>query len=506
MTEQQTERFVAALDATRVEPRPEFVAELGQRIREEAASSADTAIVLTDDQREPVRTNLVDYLQEQPDGSTAPAVRNRWSGVAGAVAAMFLVVVGVVVVADGDSGDIVTDPASAPTATDPVTTPTVTDPASEPSATDPVATPTVTVPESSPSPTLVDALGYRWSRVPQDPAVIGSGWMHSVIVGGPGLVAVGSTPNNRNAVVWTSVDGFTWLRVPHDEAVFGSAGINSVAVGGPGLVAVGDINSGVDGEESAVWTSVDGLTWSRHVGVFEGGDPGVVTAGAAGLVALGGDAVWTSVDGITWSRVAHDEAVFDLQLGDGNGVMSVVVGGPGLVAVGSEGLNSDAPTGRARAVVWTSVDGLTWSRVPHDEAVFGGPGDQGMFDVTVGGPGLVAVGEDAQGAPVWTSVDGLTWSRVPPDEEVFASHDPTGYPRVKIDALIAAGPGLVAVGGDAVWTSVDGVTWSRVRDDEAVFGGVDDGGMLDVTVGGPGLVAVGVLGSNAAVWVATPEN
>ena len=66
MTEQQTERFVAALDATRVEQRPEFVAELGQRIREEAASSADTAIVLTDDQREPVRTNLVDYLQEQP--------------------------------------------------------------------------------------------------------------------------------------------------------------------------------------------------------------------------------------------------------------------------------------------------------------------------------------------------------------------------------------------------------------------------------------------------------
>ena len=28
-----------------------------------------------------------------------------------------------------------------------------------------------------------------------------------------------------------------------------------------------------------------------------------------------------------------------------------------------------------------------------------GVGDQGMFDVTVGGPGLVAVGEDAQGAP-----------------------------------------------------------------------------------------------------------
>ena len=430
---------------------------------------------------------MVDYLQQRPDGRDAPSEPKGWRGAVLAVAVTILVLVGVVVAVDRNGGDVVTDPAS------------------EPSAPDPVTTPTVTVPESSPSPTLVDALGYRWSRVPHDAAVFGSAWMHSVIVGGPGLVAIGSA---GNAVVWTSVDGFTWLRVPHDEAVFGNAGINSVAVGGPGLVAVGDINSGVDGEESAVWTSVDGLTWSRHVGVFEGGDPGVVTAGAAGLVALGGDAVWTSVDGITWSRVAHDEAVFDLQLGDGNGVMSVVVGGPGLVAVGSEGLNSDAPTGRARAVVWTSVDGLTWSRVPHDEAVFGGPGDQGMFDVTVGGPGLVAVGEDAQGAPVWTSVDGLTWSRVPPDEEVFATHGvATSAPKVKIEALIAAGPGLVAGGGGGpLWTSVDGVTWSRVLDDEGLFGGVDDGGMIDMTVGGPGLVAVGVLGSNAAVWLATPEN
>src|SRR5262245_36453049 len=70
-------------------------------------------------------------------------------------------------------------------------------------------------------------------------------------------------------------------------------------------------------------------------------------------------------------------------------VTSMTVGGPGLVAVGWEITN-----GQPDAVVWTSVDGTTWSRV-QDE-VLGGPGNQVMFDVTAGGPGLVAVGRDSR--------------------------------------------------------------------------------------------------------------
>ena len=71
---------------------------------------------------------------------------------------------------------------------------------------------------------------------------------------------------------------------------------------------------------------------------------------------------------------------------------SVTVGGPGLVAVGQEGVNSQGYTGAGSAMVWTSVDGMSWSRVPHDEAVFGGEGAQFMHSVSAGGPGLVAVG------------------------------------------------------------------------------------------------------------------
>ena len=81
-------------------------------------------------------------------------------------------------------------------------------------------------------------------------------------------------------------------------------------------------------------------------------------------------------------------------------MLSVVAGGPGLVAVGYDG-----PRGYKDAAAWTSPDGLSWARVPHDDAVFGGDDSQGMNSVAAGGPGLVAVGYDASGgeknAAVW---------------------------------------------------------------------------------------------------------
>ena len=123
----------------------------------------------------------------------------------------------------------------------------------------------------------------------------------------------------------------------------------------------------------------------------------------------------------------------------------------------------DLSGGNADAAVWISVDGITWSRVPDDEAIFGGAGTQVMVGVTVGGPSLVAVGFDESGQ----------------------------------------------VEDAAVWTSPDGITWLRVPHDEAVLGGAGHQRMVSVTVGGPGLVAVGWDGSsgdlNAAVWVEATE-
>jgi hypothetical protein len=330
---------------------------------------------------------------------------------------------------------------------------------------------------------------------------------------------VGATPTTEpTALPTATLSLLTWSRVTNDDVlgdrVAFTAGMRDVIVGGPGLVAVGE---GDDG--AAVWTSIDGFAWSRvpnPVSVFSGGHTMFsVTAGTSGMVAVGGErgpehesgdgdaAVWTSADGTTWSLVPHDESVLG---GEGEQQMvSVTAGGPGLVAVGW-----DTSSGSQDAAVWTSVDGITWSRVPNDESVFGGQHDQTMSSVAVGGPGLVAVGADSfldvdrgqltgyddsiSVAAVWTSVDGLTWTRVPHDETILG-----GEGNQWMSSVASASVGLVAVGGDwsravhhaAVWTSVDGITWSRVPNDESVFGGEHDQIMNSVTPVGSGLVAVG---------------
>ena len=377
--------------------------------------------------------------------------------------------------------------------------------------------------------TAVPLSPLAWSRVPHDETVMGgpnNQEMLSVTAAGPDLVAVGwaVSGGDLDAAVWTSVDGVTWSRVPHGEAVLGGAGnqaIGTVTAGGPGLVAVGSDTSGGD-FDAAVWTSPDGIAWSRvpHDEAALGGQGNQVmngvTVGGPGLVVVGMDgsggdedaAVWTSPDGVTWSRV-RDEAAL-AETGDQR-MQSVTAGGPGLVAVGWDGSLREKD-----AAVWASPDGVTWSRVPHDEAVFGGEDRQEMRGVTAGGPGLVAVGWDGPGgdfdAAVWTSVDGIAWSRVPHDEAALG-----GERDQSMRGVTAGGPGLVAFGSDfsggdqdaAVWTSLDGVTWSRVLHDEAVFGGAGFQSIGGVTVGGPGLVAVGRAGPgddvDAAVWAAARE-
>jgi hypothetical protein len=126
-----------------------------------------------------------------------------------------------------------------------------------------------------------------------------------------------------------------------------------------------------------------------------------VTAGGPGLVAVGRSegnaAVWTSPDGITWSRIPHDESAF----GDSY-MTSVTAAGPGVVAVGQTGLETGVGQS-PDAAVWTSVDGANWTRVPHDESVFGG---RYMAEVTVAGSGLVVVGSShraGKGAEVWVA-------------------------------------------------------------------------------------------------------
>ena len=141
-----------------------------------------------------------------------------------------------------------------------------------------------------------------------------------------------------------------------------------------------------------------------------------------------------------------------------------------------------------------------------------------MDDVVIGGPGLVAVGRvgrcenqcDEDGA-AWTSIDGITWQRSLVEKgggvyfaEVFGV-------AVLGDVLVGVGRGSdndMELGPAVAWISNDGGdTWARVPHSGTAFGKTNEGPnfMFEAVEFGPDLIVVGSWGSDAAVWIATIE-
>lgn len=343
------------------------------------------------------------------------------------------------------------------------------------------------------------SVAQGWSRIDLDPESSGEGSIADVTPGGPGLVAVG-VETDRGArdivggTVWLSSDGLSWERLLPDEEVFPPGSwLEAVTAGGPGLVAVGTVPA-EEGEEfdrdAAIWVSEDGTAWHRvpHDPELFGNSGRVwdVVVGPEGLVAVGTrfregfeTTVWFSPGGLEWEQVA---VLKDTDL------KSLAVGGPGVAATGAV-LNEE---GHFVVGMWTSRDGRDWTLVHQDDEV-----SATLEVVGAGGPGLVAIG-GASPAVVWISPDGTDWTKRAELE------------GAEVRTLTPGGPGLVAAGtaaeggagAAAVWFSVDGVTWTRVPHDEAVFGG--ETGILGLTAGGPGLVAVGSVFTDheaPAIWV-----
>lgn len=178
---------------------------------------------------------------------------------------------------------------------------------------------------------------------------------------------------------------------PHPTASASETAIPSAStVPPPPLLSVTPI-AGLAGEDE-IWAiiEVDG----RLIGV--------------GRHALQG-AVWTSLDGASWTLAPDLPA----ELGDLTTTMTSIVEGPGgLVAVGSS-TQIDFSTPR----IWYSVDGERWISVyglgAPDPAVVAPFGS--VAAVAAGGPGLVALGLSSDdgftGRPqVWTSPDGRDWT------------------------------------------------------------------------------------------------
>ena len=120
-------------------------------------------------------------------------------------------------------------------------------------------------------------------------------------------------------------------------------------------------------------------------------------------------------------------------------MLDVTAGGPGLVAVGGYELDQTCKAGTpldCYAAVWTSVDGITWDPVPHDDTAFGGGADKrGMSSVATVGTDLIAVG-----SAVWTSEDGISWTTIYHDAGFeVGEHSGMSYVFAAHETLIAFG-------------------------------------------------------------------
>jgi hypothetical protein len=279
--------------------------------------------------------------------------------------------------------------------------------------------------------------------------------LHAVAADDDRYVAVGL--NGNGATAWASSDGVTW-----DQTSSGGAfaavplRLTSVIHWSGGFAAAGFEGTEFGTADAAFWSSDDGLRWRRvrtasgfrdaRVWAIAEGGPGLVAVGAAGDANAGGPvAVWTSPDGRRWARNPDDPIFHGVRARTIASVPAI-----GLIAAG-EDLAGDT------GVVLRSTDGIHWARAPQAPAL-GRPGIQiRMYAAIAGGPGVVVVGTATEGvqygeAVVWTSPDGIAWSRDPAGAE-FADGELT--------AVAASGSRLIAVGDRGspdtyvatVWTS-----------------------------------------------------
>lgn len=187
---------------------------------------------------------------------------------------------------------------------------------------------------------------------------------------------------------------------------------------------------GPAGRAPAAWTTTDARHWNRlavRASTYYGAQAELTLIGLAGGrisaygLAYGGahglprPTNWTgTAAGARTRLVDHEPAV-------------EVFGGEHAIAVNGETARSgtdlivgqwDGPGGRYGAAVWTSSDGVRWTRNASDPALVSAPGEQTAARGGAAGPdGFIVVGDTLRGGATtalsWTSPDGRVWQRNP---------------------------------------------------------------------------------------------
>jgi hypothetical protein len=337
-------------------------------------------------------------------------------------------------------------------------------------------------PVDQPSPSMASVprpTAEGWLSLSGQPAVDGIQY-RDVVWTGRRFVAVGAELGSGGVFI-DSIDGQMW----HRQDVLSATAFPSVlAAGQTGVVAVGQID-----DRPASWFSSDGLAWNQRPGAFPMAPTGKdtisvtdVAVEGAGWLAVGREdpacqtncglapvraIVWTSTDGLHWTRVP-DQASFR-----GAAMTAVAAAEGGFVAVGLAG---------AYAAAWTSADGQTWSRAPDAKLFHALPSadvsaSTTMISVASGHGRVVAIGYEGAGgghgpaARAWWSTDGQGWTEA--NGDAFSA---SGEVSVIPAMVVPAPDGFLAAGqtnGDCtggIWASVDGAFWRCIATDLAFTG------------------------------------
>jgi hypothetical protein len=235
-------------------------------------------------------------------------------------------------------------------------------------------------------------------------------------------------PMAVSTLVWTSPDGATWQTSTEGFDPATSRVVTDLAVIDGSLIAVGySLDPAPAGawETAAAWVSSDGVTWVPADVIDPTGDVTPYThmqrviATPTGGIAIGWTiasqsgnaasdiAIWTTTDGVTWTRVSTSDLNDDRYKFPG----PIVEGPAGIVGivridvqVSDDGLSREVTHA---LLIWTSGDGLTWEETSagisgriNDLAVVAG-----RYIAVGTGPGVVEV----PGEPDWVFWDGAVW-------------------------------------------------------------------------------------------------
>jgi N-acetylneuraminic acid mutarotase len=221
------------------------------------------------------------------------------------------------------------------------------------------------------------------------------------------------------------------------------------------------------GYANNVWQTTDGLNWSElssraqfsprssHQGIEFNGEMWIVGGFATdGRIAdRATNELWRSSDGVNWSRVTPNGAIFSPRSAHGAAVFNNrlwVIGGTSN-PTGASGIDVRMND------VWSTADGITWQQEPTPgftpRSGFGTVAFNGKLWVIGGCVSATNCLND-----VWSSVDGVAWT----NEVLSAPFSERGVGAIVFNnALwVLGGETSAGVPIDDAWRSIDGINWT----------------------------------------------